>query len=245
MKERFQAKKEASLMLRFHTQTAGNTLTAQQVDNNIVRVTIQALAAVLGGTQSLHTNSKDEALSLPTEESVRTALRTQQIIGHESGVPATVDPLAGSYFIEELTDRIERQALELIEKIENAGGVVACIEDKFIQRQIEKAAYDYQNEIESGERVIVGVNKFQEQELTKPALLKVDPTVEEAQVKRLAEVRKNRNNSEVDATLKRLAEAAAGEENLMPILLDSVKAYATLGEICIVLRQVFGEYRDS
>ncbi len=244
MKERFQAKKPTSLMLRFHTQTAGNTLTAQQIDNNIVRVAMQALSAILGGTQSLHTNSRDEALSLPTEDSVRTALRTQQVIAYESGVANTVDPLAGSYFIEELTDRIENKAMELIEKIESAGGVVACIESGFIQRQIENAAYEYQNEIESDERIIVGVNKFQVEENVRPELLRVDPAVEKTQVERLAEVKKKRNNASVDQSLKHLREAAQTDENLMPIILAAVKEYATLGEICNVMRSVFGEYRD-
>jgi methylmalonyl-CoA mutase, N-terminal domain len=244
MKERFGAKNSASQMLRFHTQTAGNTLAAQQIDNNIVRVTIQALAAVLGGTQSLHTNSKDEAHSLPTEESVRTALRTQQILAHESGVADTIDPLAGSYYIESLTDKIERDALALINKIEDAGGVVKCIEEGFIQRQIENAAYQYQVEIERGERIIVGTNKFQIQEEIKPPLLRVDPEVEKTQVAKLNEVKKNRNNDQVKHLLATLETAAHGSDNLMPYIYDCVKEYATLGEICNVLRKVFGEYKD-
>ena len=245
MKERFGAKNKASLMLRFHTQTAGNTLAAQQIDNNIVRVTIQALAAVLGGTQSLHTNSKDEAHSLPTEESVRTALRTQQILAHESGVAETIDPLAGSYYIESLTDRIERDALALIDKIEKAGGVVKCIEDGFIQRQIENAAYQYQLEIERGERIIVGMNKFQIQEEKKPPLLRVNPEVEKNQVAKLTDVKNSRNNDQVKNSLAKLETAALGSDNLMPFIYDSVKEYATLGEICNVLRKVFGEYKDK
>jgi len=244
MKDRFGAKNNASLMLRFHTQTAGNTLAAQQIDNNIVRVTIQALAAVLGGTQSLHTNSKDEAHSLPTEESVRTALRTQQILAHESGVADTIDPLAGSYYIESLTDKIERDALALIDKIEDAGGVVKCIEDGFIQRQIENAAYQYQLEIERGERIIVGTNKFQIQEEKKPPLLRVAPEVEIAQVAKLTELKDNRNNEQVKHLLTRLETAAQGSDNLMPYIYECVKEYATLGEICNVLRKVFGEYKD-
>jgi methylmalonyl-CoA mutase N-terminal domain/subunit len=244
MKERFGAKKQASLMLRFHTQTAGNTLTAQQIDNNIVRVTIQALAAVLGGTQSLHTNSKDEAHSLPTEESVRTALRTQQILAHESGVADTIDPLAGSYYIEALTDKIEREALALIDKIEESGGVVKCIEDGFIQRQIENAAYQYQLEIERGERIIVGMNKFKIEEGKKPPLLRVNPEVEKTQIGQLAAVKNNRNNEQVAGSLAKLETAAQGSENLMPYIYDCVKEYATLGEICNVLRKVFGEYKD-
>jgi methylmalonyl-CoA mutase N-terminal domain/subunit len=245
MKERFGAKNPAGLMLRFHTQTAGNTLTAQQIDNNIVRVTIQALAAVLGGTQSLHTNSKDEAHSLPTEESVQTALRTQQILAHESGVADTIDPLAGSYYIESLTDKIEREALALIDKIKETGGVVKCIEDGFIQRQIENSAYQYQMEIEKGERIIVGVNKFQIEEEQKPPLLRVNPEVEKTQVTGLTEVKKNRNNEQVKNYLARLETAAQGNDNLMPFIYDCVKEYATLGEICNVLRKVFGEYKDK
>ena len=244
MKERFGAKKPASLMLRFHTQTAGNTLTAQQIDNNIVRVTIQALSAVLGGTQSLHTNSKDEAHSLPTEASVRTALRTQQILATESGIADTIDPLAGSYYIESLTDKIEREALALIEKIDESGGVVKCIEEGFIQRQIENAAYQYQLEIERGERIIVGVNKFQVDEETKPPLLRVDPAVEKTQVDKLTEVKNNRNNQQVENSLAKLEKSARGTDNLMPDILKCVKEYATLGEICNVLRGVFGEYKD-
>jgi methylmalonyl-CoA mutase N-terminal domain/subunit len=244
MKERFGAKKPASQMLRFHTQTAGNTLTAQQIDNNIVRVTMQALAAVLGGTQSLHTNSRDEALSLPSEESVRTALRTQQIIAHESGVADTVDPLAGSYFIEELTDRIEQQARELMEKIENDGGVVSCIENGFIQRQIENSSYDFQLEVERKERIIVGVNKFQLAEEKKPELLRVDPAVEECQKKSLAEVKRNRDNAGVKKLLDQLSDTARGNENLLEPILECVKEYATLGEICNNLRDVFGVYRE-
>ncbi|MBU0675407.1 MAG: methylmalonyl-CoA mutase family protein [Proteobacteria bacterium] len=243
MKDRFHTEKESSMMLKFHTQTAGNTLTAQQIDNNIVRVTIQALAAVLGGTQSLHTNSRDEALSLPTEDSVRTALRTQQIIAHESGVTDTVDPLAGSYFIEQLTDRIENQAADLMGKIEDAGGVVACIESGFIQREIEAAAYEYQQEIERGERVIVGVNRFQVEENNRPTLLRVDPAVEKQQINRLTGIKNNRDSQSVNARLTRLENDARQGVNLMPAIIDSVKEYISLGEICSVLRQVYGEYR--
>ncbi len=244
MKERFGAKKSTSWMLRFHTQTAGNTLSAQQIDNNIVRVTMQALSAVLGGTQSLHTNSRDEALGLPTEESVRTALRTQQIIAHESGVAATVDPLAGSYFIEELTDRIEQESVELIDKIDANGGVVSGIEDGFIQRQIERSAYEYQQEIESGERVIVGVNKFQIDEEQKPPLLRVKPEVETNQVSSLKKIKEKRDNEKVRHALHELAELAETDESLMEPVLNCVREYASLGEICDVLRGVFGEYRD-
>lgn len=242
MKERFGAKKPAGLCLRFHTQTAGSTLTAQQIDNNIVRVTLQALAAVLGGTQSLHTNSRDEALSLPSEESVRTALRTQQILAHETGVADTVDPLAGSYYVEELTDRIEENAVDIIKKIDDMGGVVTAIEEGFIQRQIEKSAYDYQQQIEKGERIIVGVNRFQTEEDGRPALLRVDPAVEDMQVKRLVRLKDSRNNDKVVQALKRIETAARSDDNLFPPVLEAVKEYVTLGEICRVLRQVFGEY---
>ncbi len=243
MKERFGAEKPASQMMRFHTQTAGNTLTAQQVDNNIVRVTIQALAAVLGGTQSLHTNSKDEALGLPTEDSVRTALRTQQIIAHESGAADTIDPLAGSYYIEELTDKIEKQAALLMEQVDKEGGVVASIEKGFIQRHIEKSAYEYQKEIESQERIIVGMNKFKVDEEFKPPVLKIDPEVEDNQVKSLKQLRESRNQEKVNKTLSALKDAAKGDSNLMPPILEAVREYATLGEICGVLRDEFGEYR--
>jgi methylmalonyl-CoA mutase N-terminal domain/subunit len=243
MKERYGAKKPGSQMLRFHTQTAGNTLTAQQIDNNIVRVTLQALSAVLGGTQSLHTNSRDEAFTLPTEDSVRTALRTQQIIAMESGVAETIDPLAGSYYIEELTDRIEREAEALMDRLEKEGGVVSCIEKGFIQREIENSAYEYQKEIENNERIIVGVNRFQIDEDIKPPILRIDPAIEKAQVDKLKELRNNRNNEEVKSSLALLGSTAKGDENLMPVILDAVKAYATLGEICNVLRDIFGEYR--
>lgn len=244
MKERFGAKKEASQMMRFHTQTAGNTLTAQQVDNNVARVTIQALAAVLGGTQSLHTNSKDEALGLPTEDSVRTALRTQQIIAHESGVADTIDPFAGSYYIEDLTNEIEKKVIELMDQVEKEGGVVASIEKGFIQRCIDKSAYEYQKEIESEERIIVGVNKFKVEEKLKPPVLRIDPEVENTQVKNLKQLKKNRNQIKVDEALSALSETAKSDNNLMPPILAAVREYVTLGEICGVLRDVFGEYRD-
>ena len=244
MRERFGAEKPATTMLRFHTQTAGNTLTAQQVDNNIVRVTIQALAAVLGGTQSLHTNSRDEALSLPTEDSVRTALRTQQVIAHESGVADTVDPLAGSFYIENLTDTIEQEARELISQVDSFGGVVACIDNGFIAGQIEDSAYQYQQEIESGERIIVGVNEFQVEENVSVPVMRVDPAVEDEQVARLARVKKERNQQSAALCLANLQQAAQNDEaNLMEPVLDAVRSYCSLGEICNVLRDVFGEYR--
>ncbi len=244
MRERFQAEKPATTMLRFHTQTAGNTLTAQQIDNNIVRVTIQALAAVLGGTQSLHTNSRDEALSLPTEDSVRTALRTQQVIAHESGVADTVDPLAGSWYIEQLTDAIEQEARDLIKQVDELGGVVPCIENGFIAGRIEDSAYQYQQEIESGERIIVGVNEFQVDEDVLVPMLRVDPRVEDEQVRRLSRVKENRDGQRAEQCLARLKDAATSSQtNLMNPMLDAVRAYCSLGEICNVLRQVFGEYR--
>ena len=244
MKERFQADKPSTMMLRFHTQTAGNTLTAQQIDNNIVRVTIQALAAVLGGTQSLHTNSRDEALSLPTEDSVRTALRTQQIIAHESGVPDTVDPLAGSYYIEQLTDAVEREARELIDQVDEFGGVVACIENGFIAGRIENSAYQYQREIESGARIIVGVNEFQVDEDVSVPVLRIDPVVEDKQVAGLATIKTERDQDRAGQCLADLEAAARSDDaNLMEPVIDAVRAYCSLGEICNVLRHVFGEYR--
>jgi len=243
MRERFQATDPRSMMLRFHTQTAGSTLTAQQVDNNIVRVAIQALAAVLGGTQSLHTNSRDEALSLPSEESVRTALRTQQIIAHESGVAETVDPLAGSWYVEELTDRLEEEARELIQAIEERGGVVACIDNGFIAARIEEAAYQFQQEVERGERIVVGVNRYNVEEEEVPPAQTIDPRVEEEQVERLSRIRRERDAEAVTQRLAALERAARDGENLMEPVLAAVRAYSTLGEICGVMRGVFGEYR--
>lgn len=242
MKERFGAKKERSMMLRFHTQTGGSTLTAQQPDNNIVRVTIQTLAAVLGGTQSLHTNSRDEALALPTEESVRIALRTQQIVAYESGVAETVDPLAGSYYVEAMTKRIEEEAWTYIKKIDELGGAVKAIEQGYIQKEIQDSAYEYQKEIESGKRIVVGVNKFQIEEEPPKGLLKVDPSVGIQQAKKLAEMKAKRDGNAVQAALDELREAAKGDANLMPVILKAARVYATEGEICDVLRDVFGEY---
>ena len=243
MKERFNASNERSLQLRFHTQTGGSTLTAQQPDNNIVRVTLQALAAVLGGTQSLHTNSRDEALALPTEESARIALRTQQIIAHESGVADTVDPLGGSYYIEALTDRIEKEAWRYIEKIDEMGGAVRAVEEGYMQQEIHRAALATQREIESGKQVVVGVNRYRLEQETEPQLLRVDPAIAKQQVEQLRELKANRNAMEVEEKLNRLKKAAQGTENLMPHILNAVKAYCTIGEICHVLREVFGEYR--
>jgi methylmalonyl-CoA mutase N-terminal domain/subunit len=245
MKERFKAREPSSWMLRFHTQTAGCTLTAQQPENNVVRVTLQALAAVLGGTQSLHTNSLDEALSLPTEKSVQIALRTQQIIAHESGVTNTIDPLAGSYCIEALTNEIERRAKDYIEKIDAMGGALAAIERGFMQREIQESAYRYQLEIEEGARVVVGVNRFTVEEEVPLRRLKVDPAVRERQIARLKALKERRDGEKVHNLLIRLRETARGHENLLPIILECVEAYATLGEICGVLREVFGEYKPT
>ncbi|ADG06036.1 acyl-CoA mutase large subunit family protein [Kyrpidia tusciae] len=245
MRERFGAKDPKSWQLRFHTQTGGSTLTAQQPDNNIVRVTLQALAAVLGGTQSLHTNSRDEALALPTEESARIALRTQQIIAYESGVADTVDPLAGSYYVEELTDEVERRAMEYIEKIDEMGGAVQAVEMGYMQQEIRDAAYETQMAIENGDEIVVGVNAFRMEDEPEPELLRVDPQLGERRREELAKLRSGRNASAVEQTLNRLREAAMGTDNLMPPILDAVRAYATLGEICGVLRDVFGEYRPA
>ncbi|MGI6587610.1 MAG: acyl-CoA mutase large subunit family protein [Peptococcia bacterium] len=244
MKERFRAKNPRSWKLRFHTQTAGSTLTAQQPDNNIVRVAVQTLAAVLGGTQSLHTNSRDEALALPSEDSVRIALRTQQIVAYESGVSETVDPLAGSYYIEKLTLEIEKRVLAYLEKIDVLGGAVRAIEQGYIQKEIADSAYAYQKEIEAGERIVVGLNKFQMEETArKEDLLRVDPAVGTAQIKRLQKLKESRDNVAVQNSLTELRQAAQAEVNLMPYLLTAVRAYATEGEICHILREVFGEYR--
>jgi len=246
MKEKFKASNPKSMMLRFHTQTGGSTLTAQQPDNNIVRVAIQTLAAVLGGTQSLHTNSRDEALALPSEESVRIALRTQQIVAHEAGVASTIDPLGGSYYIEALTDRIEAEAFAYINRIEEMGGMVRAIEKGYAQKEIQDAAYRYQKSVETNERVVVGVNKFCMDQEPPRDLLRVDPRLRELQMRKLEEVRKNRNNARVEKALTSLGEGAAQEEvNLMPIIIEAVREYATLGEICSVLRREFGEHKES
>jgi len=244
MKERFNAKDPRSMMLRFHVQTAGCTLTAQQPENNIVRVALQALAAVLGGCQSLHTNSFDEALCLPTEKAVRIALRTQQIIAEESGVADVVDPLGGSYYIEWLTDRIEEEAMKYIEKIDEMGGMIKAIESGYVQREIQKSAYEKQKAIDSGEITVVGVNKYQIEEEIQIELLRVDKAIVEKQIRRLQEFRKNRDVKKVEEALDRLRKAAEKEdENLMPYVLEAVKARATLGEMTDALRDVFGEFR--
>jgi methylmalonyl-CoA mutase N-terminal domain/subunit len=245
MKNRFKAQKERSMMLRFHTQTAGSTLTAQQVDNNIARVTVQTLAAVMGGTQSLHTNSKDEALALPTENSVRTALRTQQIVAYESGAANTIDPLAGSYYIESMTDLIEKEAEDYINKIDSLGGMVSAIETGYVQSEIQKAAYEFEKQLESGEKIVVGVNKFQSVENEKIDLLKIDVKIQEEQIKSLNKIRSERNNEDVKNKLAELKEACEGEKNLMPFIVNAVKAYCGVGEICDVMRGVFGEYKET
>ncbi len=244
MRDRFHARDPRSMMLRFHTQTAGSTLTAQQPDNNIVRTAYQALAAVLGGTQSLHTNSKDEALSLPTEEAVRVALRTQQILAYESGVADVVDPLAGSYYVEYLTNAIEEHAWDYIRQIDALGGSVHAIERGFMQAEIEQAAYDYQLALEEERAIVVGVNRFTQEEEERPALLRVDPEVGRQQAAKLAALRLRRNNERVEQTLSALQRGAEGTENLMPLIVDAVEAYATLGEISNALRHVFGEQHE-
>ncbi len=245
MKERFGAKKAKSMMLRFHTQTAGSTLTAQQPNNNIVRVAIQTLAATLGGTQSLHTNSRDEALALPTEESVMIALRTQQIVAYESGIANTVDPLAGSYYVEKMTNDIYEKAKDYIRRIDELGGMVEAIEKGFVQQEIQDSAYRAQKDIETAESVVVGVNKFKIKEEPPKNLLKVDPSIQYAQIDKLNKVKAERDNELVKRNLKAIEEAAKGTENLMPLILDAVKSYATLGEITTALQGVFGEHKES
>jgi methylmalonyl-CoA mutase, N-terminal domain len=244
MKDRFKAKKDDSCMLRFHTQTAGSTLTAQQPDSNVVRVAFQALAAVLGGTQSLHTNSRDEAYALPSEDSVRIALRTQQLVAYESGVADMIDPLGGSYAVETFTNDIESKAMEYIEKIDAMGGAIKAIESGFIQQEIAESAYQYQKEIESKKRIIVGVNQFQIEEEPLKDILRIRPEMERYQKEKLARVKKERDQGKVKETLATLRKVAQGTENLVPPILEAVKVYATLGEISDTLREVFGEYRE-
>jgi methylmalonyl-CoA mutase N-terminal domain/subunit len=244
MKERFEAKRDESCMLRFHTQTAGCSLTAQQPDNNVVRVAFQALAAVLGGTQSLHTNSRDEAYALPTEDSVRLALRTQQLIAYESGVADVIDPFGGAYAVESLTDEIEKKSVEYIEKIEAMGGAIKAIESGYIQGEIGESAYQYQKEIENKKRIIVGLNQFQVEEQPLRDILRIKPEVEQYQKEKLARVKRERDTKKVKEALGVLKKAAQGTDNVVPPILDAVKAYATLGEISDTLREVFGEYRE-
>jgi methylmalonyl-CoA mutase N-terminal domain/subunit len=242
MRQRFKAENPRSWRLRFHTQTAGSTLTAQQPENNVVRVTLQALMAVLGGTQSLHTNSMDEALGLPTEEAVRVALRTQQIIAHETGIADTIDPLAGSYLIEYMTGEIEQRAQDYLDKIDDLGGALAAIETGYIQREIHDAAYQCQQEIERGDTTVVGVNTFQSDAPMTLERLVVDPAIEISQRQRLADVRRLRDQQRADDLLDQLARAAVGDENLMPLFIECIEAQLTLGEICGRLREVWGEY---
>ncbi len=245
MKDRFGAKNPKSWKMRFHTQTGGSTLTAQQPENNVVRVAMQALAAVLGGTQSLHTNGRDEALSLPTEEAVQIALRTQQIIAHESGVADTVDPFAGSYAVEALTDQIEEKAWAYIKTIDDMGGAIAAVEDGYMGQEIHEAAYRFQQELEQGIETVVGVNKFTTDEPVNMQILKLDPAIEEGQRQHLAKLRANRDNGKVAELRAQLASAAASDENLMPLFVTCVENDVTLGEICHTLRDVWGEYRPT
>ncbi len=242
-KNKFDATNPDAMKLRFHAQTAGSTLTAQQIDNNVVRTTFQALAAILGGCQSLHTNSRDEALALPTEESVRLALRTQQIIGFESGVPNTIDPLGGSYYVEKLTDEIEKRVMEYLEKIEGMGGAVKAIEAGYFQGEIARSAYEYQRRIEMKEQIVVGVNEFTDSKRADPEIFELDPSVREVQVERLRDLRKRRDSERVARSLMELEQAAAGDKNVMPFILGCVEAYATLGEIAGMLRKVWGTYQ--
>jgi len=245
MRHRFKAEDPNSWKLRFHTQTAGSTLTAQQPENNVVRVAIQALAAVLGGTQSLHTNSRDEALSLPTEESARIALRTQQVIAHESGVADTIDPLAGSYYLEYLTDEIERKAESYLGEIDGMGGMLQAIESGYVQREIQEAAYAYQLALERGDEVTVGLNRFAEEEDTPIAILKIDPNIGIEQRKLLQEIRSSRDRVKVGKLLDEVEAVAEGSANIMPTIIRCVENHVTLGEICGVLRRVWGEYRPE
>ncbi len=245
MEERFGAENPTSKQLKFHTQTGGSTLTAQQIENNVVRVAYQALAAVLGGTQSLHTNGKDEALSLPTERSVRTALRTQQILAHESGAADTIDPLAGSYYVEHLTDAVEADARDILEDIDERGGMLEAVKSQWVQRQIQDVAFERQREIEEGERVIVGVNEYQVDEEPHVDIEEVSEDDERRQRERLADLRESRDDESVQAALDAVRETARGDENLVPPIVDAVKAYATVGEISNVLREEFGEYQPG
>jgi methylmalonyl-CoA mutase N-terminal domain/subunit len=246
MRDKYGAKNPRSWLMRFHTQTAGVSLTAQQPEVNIVRTAIEALAAVLGGTQSLHTNSYDEALALPTEDAVRIALRTQQVLAHETGVVNTIDPLGGSYYLEHLTDELERQAYDYFDRIDQLGGVVAAIKENFFQREIAEASFRYQSEVESGQRIVVGVNRYQLEEDTSPELLKIDPALEGKQIDRVQALRAKRDSATVEAALTRLKQDAARDDrNLMPPLLDAARAYVTMGEICDAWREVWGVWRET
>jgi methylmalonyl-CoA mutase, N-terminal domain len=245
LRDRFGARDPRSWLMRFHTQTAGVSLTAQQPEVNLIRTAIEALAAVLGGTQSLHTNSFDEALALPTEDAVRLALRTQQVIAHETGVVNAIDPLGGSYHVEQLTNELERQAYEYFARIEQLGGVVAAIEQNFMQREIADAAFRYQSEVERGERVIVGVNRYQQAEDEPPEILRIDPALEQKQVERVRAVRARRDGTAVEQALARLRADSTGDSNLMPAIIACARAYATLGEMCDTLRDTWGTWRET
>jgi methylmalonyl-CoA mutase, N-terminal domain len=231
--------------MRFHTQTAGVSLTAQQPDVNIVRTALEALAAVLGGTQSLHTNSFDEALALPTEDAVRLALRTQQVIAHETGVVNTIDPLGGSYYVEELTNRLEAEAYDYFDRIRELGGVVAAIKENFFQREIAEASFRYQAEVEAKQRIVVGVNRYVQEDERPIDILRIDPALEQKQIERVAALRARRDSAAVERELARLKTAAAGDENLMPIIVDASRAYVTMGEMCDALREVWGVWRET
>jgi methylmalonyl-CoA mutase N-terminal domain/subunit len=245
MKERFHARSERSMMMRFHTQTAGSTLTAQQPENNIVRTAIQAMAAVLGGTQSLHTNSFDEALGLPTEESVRVALRTQQIIAYETGAPNTIDPLAGSYYIESLTNEIEERAKLYLEKIDAMGGTLRAIELGYIQQEIQDAAYDFQQAVDRQEAIVVGVNRFQQEQEKSIPIQRIDEDLERRQVERVRALRARRDKNTWEPAIRRVEDAARSGDNLMPHIIEAVESYCTVGEISDTLRHVFGEYQET
>ena len=245
MRERYGAKNPRSWLMRFHTQTAGVSLTAQQPEVNIVRTALEALSAVLGGTQSLHTNSFDEALALPTENAVRLALRTQQVIAHETGVVNTIDPLGGSYFVEDLTNRLETEAYEYFDRIRALGGVIPAIKENFFQREIADASFRYQSEVEAKQRIIVGVNRYQQQEDTELELLRIDPALETKQIERVTALRARRDSAKVEETLAALRRGAEGDENLMPLIVDASRAYVTMGEMCDTLREVWGVWRET
>jgi methylmalonyl-CoA mutase N-terminal domain/subunit len=245
MRERYGAKNPRSWLMRFHTQTAGVSLTAQQPQVNIVRTALEALSAVLGGTQSLHTNSFDEALALPTEDAVRLALRTQQVIAHETGVVNTIDPLGGSYFVEDLTNRLESEAYEYFERIRALGGVVPAIKENFFQREIADASFRYQSEVEAKQRIIVGVNRYQQEDEGELELLRIDPALETKQIERVKSLRSRRDSTVAEAALARLRQGAQGDENLMPLIVDAARAYVTMGEMCDVLREVWGTWRET
>jgi methylmalonyl-CoA mutase N-terminal domain/subunit len=245
LREKYGAKNPRSWLMRFHTQTAGVSLTAQQPEVNIVRTAIEALAAVLGGTQSLHTNSFDEALALPTEDAVRIALRTQQVIAHETGVVNTIDPLGGSYYLEDLTNRLEAEAYDYFDRIEKLGGVIPAIEENFQQREIAEASFRYQAEVEAKQRVVVGVNRYQLEDEGEIEILRIDPALEEKQIARVQALRDRRDSAEVERTLARLKQGAEKEENMMPLLIEASRAYVTMGEMCDALRETWGTWRET